>query len=245
MFRDKKTLAVVPARSGSRGIRNKNMREIGGVSLIGRAAKVLSQCPWIDAKIITTDSEEFAAEGRRYGLDAPFTRPDDLSSDEAGIIPTLIHAVEASEAHYNTVFDFLLLAEPTSPLRTPEDVERVAARLCDSDAYSVMTVSALDEKSHPLKILEISENRLRHHNIEGRSTVRRQEIPGTFYWINGICYAITRQCLFEKRNFWTENTVAELIDRPVANIDTPLDLEWARFLLERQHQPQDEVCAGS
>ena len=82
MFRNKRILAVVPARSGSKAVKNKNMRKIGDFSLIAHAGLCLQKLPWIDWKIISTDSSMYGEEGRRFGLEVPFIRPEELSQDQ-------------------------------------------------------------------------------------------------------------------------------------------------------------------
>src|SRR5215210_4771724 len=111
MLNNKTVIAIVPARSGSKGIPNKNMQALKGVSLIGWAGKTLGQVPFIDARIISTDSPEYAREGQRYGLDAPFLRPPHLSNDQAGAVETIQHALLEAEKHYRQRFEVILLAE--------------------------------------------------------------------------------------------------------------------------------------
>jgi len=234
MLRDKSVLAVVPARSGSKGIPNKNMQPLKGVSLIGWAGKTLGSLPFIDARVIFTDSPEYAQEGQRYGLEAPFPRPSHLSTDRVGAIETIQYALTEAERHYGRRFDVILIVEPTSPLRAPEDVERATTKLVESGADSVVTVSPLTEKSHPRKVLVEEDGRL-GFLVEGGNEVKaRQSLTGNYYWRNGACYALTRECLMEKAVIFAENTLPEIITRPLANIDEPIDLEWAEFLLNRQ-----------
>src|SRR3954453_16283663 len=97
MLSEKSILAVVPARCGSKGLPNKNMRLLGGKTLIARAAETVGILPWLDRKIISTDSPEYAAEAEKHGLAAPFLRPAHLSTDTAGAIETLQHALLAIE----------------------------------------------------------------------------------------------------------------------------------------------------
>src|SRR3989304_2034118 len=123
MWQGKNILAVVPARSGSKGIPDKNMRHVKGISLIGHAGLCLQQLKWIDAKIISTDSSSYAKEGERYGLAAPFLRPAELSSDTATAVETIAHAIKEADAHYAKRFDIVLIVEPTSPLRQARDIE--------------------------------------------------------------------------------------------------------------------------
>lgn len=231
MIGGRRVLAVVPARSGSKGIPDKNMQPLGGVSLIGRAGDTLAACPWIDARLLSTDSERYAEEGRRHGLDAPFLRPDALSGDAAGAVETLQHALTAAEDHYGARFDVVLIVEPTSPLRTPEDLEACARLLVEGDADSVVAVSPLESKSHPRKILVQRDGRLGFFAADGGSVTGRQQLEDGYYYRNGICYALTRRCLMERGAILTETTLPYVVHRPVVNIDHPLELRWAELLL--------------
>lgn len=231
MLEGRRVLAVVPARSGSKGIPHKNMQPLGGVSLIGRAGDTLAACPWIDARVLSTDSADYADEGRRHGLDAPFLRPPELSGDAAGAVETLQHALTSSEAHYGTTFDVVLIVEPTSPLRTVDDLEGCARLLVESQADSVVAVSPLESKSHPRKILVMREGRLGFFTADGGAVTGRQQLEEGYYYRNGICYALTRGCLMERGAIFTESTLPYVVDRPVVNIDHPLELRWAELLL--------------
>lgn len=234
MFKGKTVLAIVPARSGSKGVPNKNMRILAGKSLIGWAGECLSKLSWLDGKIISTDAPDYAAEGRKFGLDAPFLRPDVLSSDTAGAVETVTHSLLEAEKYYGKVFDIVLVIEPTSPLRVPEDIAEATKLLIDSGADSIVTVNRLAAKSHPLKILIMKGNKLDFYKRAGDLVVSRQSLEGSFYWRNGVCYAMTRKSLLGKKKIITDNTLPLVIDREIVNIDEPLELEWAEFLLNKR-----------
>lgn len=227
-----RVLAVVPARSGSKGIPDKNMACVGGLSLIARAAKVLSQILWLDRCIISTDSPRYAEEARAHGLDAPFLRPSELSTDTAGAWETFAHALQSSEQVDGCRYDLVVVAEPTSPLREPGDIEATTKTMVASNADAALTVSRLDTKAHPHKVFAITDGRLRYFNERGAAITARQSLEPLFSR-NGLCYCYRRETLLNKRALITENTVAVITERPVANIDEPLDLLWADFLLER------------
>ena len=95
MLNGKRILAVVPARSGSKGIPHKNLQPLQGISLIGWAGRTLQAVSFLDARVISTDSPAYAREGARYGLDAPFLRPRTLSTDRAAAIDVARHALLA------------------------------------------------------------------------------------------------------------------------------------------------------
>jgi len=165
MLDGKKVLAVVPARSGSKGIPDKNIQPLGGMSLIGWAGEVLKKTPWIDAKIISTDSELYAEEAKRHGLESIFIRPNNISDDKATAIDTIIHAVEQAEDYYKIIFDIVLIVEPTSPYRLIEDISGATQLLIDSGSDSVVCVAPIDTKYHPHKVLKISKIHLNKYEF--------------------------------------------------------------------------------
>ena len=236
MFMLKRVLAIVPARSGSKGISDKNMRILAGKSLIGWAGDCIGKLNWIDGKVISTDSPAYAAEGRRYGLDAPFLRPDNLSTDSAGAVETITHALSEAEKFYSNVFDIVLIVEPTSPLRKPEDIEKATHLLIDSGADSVVTVNRLPPKSHPSKILVMRGDKIDFYRKAGAMVTTRQSLDGSYYWRNGVCYALTKRSLLDKKKIIADNTVPLVIEREIVNIDDPIELEWAEFLINREKE---------
>jgi CMP-N-acetylneuraminic acid synthetase len=230
MLDGRSILAIVPARSGSKGIPGKNMRALRGVSLIGWAGRTLAQLPFIDRRIITTDARAYADEGERYGLEAPFLRPPELSTDTAGAVETIQHALTAMETQTGRRFDVVLLVEPTSPLRRPEDVEKTARALIASGADSAVTVSPLPAKFHPLKALTMTGEGLGFYLEAARDIQSRQALE-PLYWRNGVCYGLTRACVLEQGAIFGKRTVAVPIDHEVVNIDEPSELEAAERLL--------------
>jgi len=236
-IRGRTILGVVPARAGSKGIPGKNLRPVGGISLVGRAAALLASLPWADARIVSTDGNEIAQEAVRHGIEAPFMRPDEHSGDMATSVQMWRHAWLASEAHYGSRFDISILLEPTSPLRRAEDVERTVTLLLDSGAAGAMTVSRTPAHYTPHKTLTLSpEGRVGFYLTEGGSYATRQKIPN-YYHRNGICYAVTRQGLVERGEIIGADTQALVIEREIVNIDDPFDLELAEWLLARQDRP--------
>jgi CMP-N-acetylneuraminic acid synthetase len=235
MIESQAVLAIVPARSGSKGITDKNMSVIGGVSLIARAAKVLASVPWIDRKVISTDSPRYAEEARANGLEAPFLRPDRLSTDQAGTLETVVHALETCEQLDGRTYSLIILAEPTSPLREPNDIELTVRTLLKTGADSAVTVSRIDTKCHPAKIFTITDGLLKFYTPVGETVTRRQQLE-PLYSRNGLCYCFRRETLLMKQALITPNTVPVLTERSVVNIDDPLDLLWAQFLVDRDRK---------
>ncbi|HEV7276276.1 MAG TPA: acylneuraminate cytidylyltransferase family protein [Devosiaceae bacterium] len=226
-------LAVVPARGGSKSIPRKNLKQVGGVSLVGRAAQVAKSVPWIDAAVISTDDQEIAAEAVRHGLDAPFLRPPELSGDTANSVDAWRHAWLSSEAHYGRRFELSILLEPTSPLRRLEDVERTVAGMLDAGAHAAATVSRTPAHYTPHKTLTVSaDGRIGFYLEGGARHSLRQGIPA-LYHRNGLCYAVTRRHLVEQGMIIDRDALAIIVDRHVVNIDDPFELELAEWLLDR------------
>jgi CMP-N-acetylneuraminic acid synthetase len=227
-------LAVVPARGGSKSIPRKNLKTVGGVSLVGRAARVAAALPFLDAALISTDDPEIAAEACKHGLEAPFMRPEELSGDTATSVDMWRHAWLAAEAHYGKRFDISVLLEPTSPLRRPEDVERTIRAMLARAAPAAATVSPTPAHYTPHKTLKINEKGEIDFYLEGGARHSlRQGIPAYFHR-NGLCYAVTREHLVDQGCIIDRGAVAVVVDRHVVNIDDMFELELAEWLLGRE-----------
>lgn len=200
--------------------------------MIGWAGRTVAQLAFLDSRIISTDSPAYAAEGERCGLEAPFLRPHELSTDTAGAVETMQHALKAVEGLRGQRFDIVVIVEPTSPLRLPADIEKTVRRLIRAGADSAVSVSPLPAKSHPQKVLRVADGKLTFYLEAGRAVANRQSLE-QLYWRNGVCYALTRACLVEQGAILGRNCVAEITDHPVVNIDEPWELDWAEFLLDR------------
>jgi CMP-N,N'-diacetyllegionaminic acid synthase len=235
-FRGHRVFALVPARGGSKGIPAKNLRRIDGETLVARAAAVARAVPAIDRAVLSTDDPEIAAEGRRAGLDVPFTRPAELASDSAKSVDMWRHAWLALEAEEGQRYELSVLLEPTSPLRRAADVEATLARLLDTGAKAATTVSRTPGHFTPHKTLTIDDaGRIGFFLSEGARFARRQDIPA-YYHRNGACYAVRRSTIVDERTLVESDCVAVVIDRAMVNIDEPVDLEIAEFLLARERR---------
>lgn len=227
-------LAVVPARGGSKSIPRKNLAKVCGISLVAHAGRVLSELDWIDAKILSTDNDEIATEGAKYGLETPFKRPDALASDTATSLDMWQHAWKTAEEVYNRRFDISLLIEPTSPLRLSKDIERTAHCVSFGKHSAAVTVSRTPAHYTPQKTLVLnSEGNITYFmGVEGRKFHNRQAIP-VYYHRNGVCYAVSRKFLMEE-GLIMDGAHPVVVDRPLVNIDEQIELDLASWLMERQ-----------
>jgi len=233
-----KILCVVPARGGSKSIPKKNLQELHGVSLVGRVGNLVKRLDYVDRAIISTDSAEIAEEAIRYGLNCPFMRPNELANDLATSLDMWIHAWIESEKKYDEKYDISLLLEPTSPLRTTEDVYRSVMEVVNGNCAAV-TVSKTPAHFTPEKTLKINTfGKVEYYlGVDGKNHHNRQTIPD-YYHRNGICYAVSRKQLIEDRRI-LENSVPVIIKREVVNIDEPHELELAGYILDKYRELYD------
>jgi CMP-N,N'-diacetyllegionaminic acid synthase len=237
MISGKRVLAVVPARGGSKGIPLKNLRELRGVSLVARAGMTAGRVAYIDRAVVSTDHEAIAAAAESSGLAAPFRRPPELSGDRIADWDVLHHALGVMEAQDGAVYDIVVMLQPTSPGRRPAHIEETLQLLVRGGFDAVWTVSETDSKEHPLKQLTVgADASLSYYDERAAGVIARQQLNPVFHR-NGIAYAITRECILDQGTIKGLRTGAVVVDGPLPNIDTEVDLEWAEFLLDRNGDP--------
>jgi len=230
VVKNQRILAVVPARGGSKGIKLKNIFPLCGKPLICYTAEVIHQLKYIDKAIVSTDNEKIAMIAESCGLEVPFYRPQSLSGDFVGDWEVLHHALSETEKMDKLIYDIVLMLQPTSPLRKPEYVTETIHSLIDNDYDAVWTVSPTDSKAHPVKQLIINNELLDYYDPEGAKIVARQQLTKVYHR-NGVAYAVKRRCIIEKKSIKGDKTGAVVINRPVSNIDTEMDILFTEYLL--------------
>jgi CMP-N-acetylneuraminic acid synthetase len=232
-----KILAVIPARGGSKGVVRKNIQPICGKPLIAYTIETaLAARHLLYRTIVSTDDFEIAAVAREHGADVPFSRPAELAGDKVPTLPVLQHAVSFIEAQDDIKLDWVLLLQPTAPLRALEDIEaslRVALRdNCDS-VISVVQVFA----EHPILMKRIENNQLLPFCIEEKEGTRRQDYRPAAYRRNGAIYLTRRDVLMEKDSIWGR------IIRPYVmppersiNVDSELELKLVELMVREQNR---------
>ena len=229
-------LAIVPARSGSKGVPGKNIRALAGRSLLEHTAKAAQGSGVIDRMVLTTDSEEIASVGRRAGLEVPFMRPSSLALDETPMLPVVRHAVgEISRGGWTP--EFIVLLQPTSPLRTPDHIRNAVAMLRSSGADSVVTVVELPKHLSPDYVMRIDEGVLKPFLPEGAVVARRQDARPA-YSRDGTVYAFRRDTLDRFGTIYGKDCRPLIVDSEDSlSIDSQADWDTAeRILSERANQ---------
>lgn len=224
------TLAVIPARGGSKGIPRKNLEQVGGISLVGRAVCFAEQSELFDMIHVSTDSVEIADEAARFGHQPQFLRSDDASRDRSSSTDVLLD-VQTEFATRNVKANRLVLLEPTSPMRRKLFVQQ-AIDLTKNEFDASFTVSSIDVKYHPDKQFNVSQHSQATFFTErGPKIVARQELSTT-YIRNGFCYVVCGNALRTSRSIFGTKLGAIVCDIPYVNIDTREDLERCRQILK-------------
>jgi CMP-N,N'-diacetyllegionaminic acid synthase len=234
VYLGKSILVVVPARGGSKSIPLKNLKSFCGIPLVARVGGIIANLLEIDRAVVSTDHNGISETAVAAGIAAPFRRPDSLAGDRVGDLEVLAHALQATEQLDDRAYDIVVMLQPTSPFRKPEQVSACIRMLVEGSWDAVWTVSPTDSKSHPLKQLNVGEDgALDLHDASGAQIIARQQLEPVYHR-NGIAYAFTRECLLEQKTIRGLRTGALVIEEPCVNIDTEWDLELAEFMLSRR-----------
>lgn len=224
MIGDSRVLAVITARSGSKGIPGKNLIPFRGRPLIGWTIEAARASAGIDRLILSSDDAGIIAEASAMGCEAPFVREAALSDDTARSIDVVLDALDRIPG-----FDVVVLLQPTSPLRTAADIDAVLAELKDADSC----VSVSEAETHPwLTYRTDASGRMSPYaEPPAGASLRRQDLPGALT-VNGAVYAARVDWLRRNRTFVKpgETRAWVMPTERSADIDTPDDLVAAERL---------------
>lgn len=231
MLENPKVLAIVPARGGSKGIRLKNLRVVGGQSLLARTLGLASSLPEISQVCVSTDHPDIKAAALEFDGVTVVDRPEELSGDRVADSPVLKHALEATEALLDMRFDIVLMLQVTSPLRDARDIRECLEALANDDGDAAWTVSPTELHFHPLKQLVVDDaGNMDLYDSRGLEIVARQQLTPVFHR-NGSCYALRRDFLMSSDTLFSPGRSKAIISQGVrVNIDTEEDLTLAEEL---------------
>jgi CMP-N-acetylneuraminic acid synthetase len=151
-------LGIIGARSGSKGVKDKNIRQLLGKPLLGRIIETSKKSKYINRVIVSTDSNHYAGIAREYGAEVPFLRPEELSLDCSPEYDYVLHAVRWLKSNENYEPDIVVRLMPTVPLQTTEDIDLCIEELMkDSSAHSAVVIS--EACQHPLKALKLVDDK--------------------------------------------------------------------------------------
>lgn len=228
MISKKRVLALIPARSGSKGLSNKNIRIFCKKPLIAWTITAAKASKYIDKVIVSTDSPKIAKIARGYGAETPFLRPKQIATDKATAIQVVKHAKEWLDLQ-TLGFDIIVYLQPTSPLRTAIDIDGALKYYIKKNALSVISVSKSDKLKHLINILP--KNRNMNNFIDLKYSAKNRQEFKEFYQINGAIYIADIAFITKNRSWYGNNTYAFIMAKNHSiDIDDILDFEIAQTI---------------
>lgn len=221
-------LTLIPARSGSKGVPNKNIRDFLGKPLIAHSIEIASKSRLAGRILVSTDDQKIACMAKEMGAEAPFLRPTEIATDQSPVIDTALHALNWLESNDGWRPEWLLLLQPTSPLRTSEDIHHAFALVQSSNADAVVAVT--EPKIHPLWVKSVDvQGFLCPYVAETVAPLRRQDLPPALA-LSGLLYLVRVSVLRNEGVFCPKRTLPLMIPASRAiDIDSELDFLLAEY----------------
>lgn len=228
------TLAVIPARGGSKRIPRKNLCTVAGQPLIAHTIQQAQSAQEVDRAIVSTDDVEIANTAEEYGGDVPFIRPTELATNSAPMAGTISHALDWASQE-GVQYDRICALQVTSPLRTPRDIDEALRSLTESSSDSCVSISTYVTPPH-WAVVPDEDERLHEFFDFGllwtEHPSRSQNIP-VLYHPNGAIFAATTEAWKAHESFYTPKTIGyQMPPQRSFDIDEPWELELVRSILD-------------
>jgi CMP-N,N'-diacetyllegionaminic acid synthase len=231
---NKKVLAIIPARAGSKGVPDKNIKDINEKPLIAWTLIEAQKSKIIDKIIVSTDSSHYASLCKNFGVDVPFIRPSNISNDKTSSEEVVIHAIKWLETKNNYTSDYILLLQPTSPLRTLSDIDLAINIAYEKNADSVVSVEKVIK--HPHYMRRINKDGLLENYTNRRLTnIRRQDLDEVFV-LNGAIFLVKTEVILN--GSWYGNECYPIImpqERSI-EIDSQFDFYLSDLIMKDKNE---------
>jgi CMP-N,N'-diacetyllegionaminic acid synthase len=239
MSEGERNLCTICARGGSKGVRNKNVRDLAGKPLIAWTIGQARESGLFEHIVISTDSDEIAEAARSHGAEVFFKRPPELATDTAAKLPVIRHAFLESERHFGRRFDYLVDLDATSPLRDARDIREAFALVAEKGHGNAIT--AMPARRSPyFNMVEVEESgRVRLAKALDKPVVRRQDAPKC-YDMNASIYVWTREAILGRPTLFSDDTGLYVMpEERSIDIDSELDWKVVEMLMK------ERVSAGA
>lgn len=227
---EKKFLGFIPARGGSKGIHRKCLKPLLGKPLIAYTIEESLKSKYLNRVIVSTDDEEIASVSRQFGADVPFMRPESLATDSIPTLPVIQHGLKVLfQQGYRP--DFVILLQPTSPLRQARHIDEAIEKILQTGADTV--VSLCQVGYHPFWMKKIvGKDSVLPFMETGQEYLRRQDLPPV-YQLNGAVMVSRSEIILDDKKAEEQDIRAIFMDDIYSiDIDTPLDFFVAERLME-------------
>ena len=238
---DKKPLiiGVIPARGGSKSVPRKNLAPLNGKPMMAHTIEAAQNSKLLTHYVVSSEDAEIIKVAKQYGAPAPFVRPAEFATDEAPSLPVVQHAVRYYESTEGIKFDYVVLLQATSPLRTGADIDAALEKLIATGADSVISVVRVAHH-HPARMRFIENDLLVQLPMgEQKEMTRRQDLPPV-YIRNGAIFATKRDMVME------QNSMLGKVSRPYvmpesrsANVDTKFDFLVVEVMMQHPEKVED------
>lgn len=224
-----RNIAIIPARSGSKGLADKNIKELAGRPLIAYTIEAALKSEMFETVMVSTDSARYAEIAREYGAEVPFLRSKEASSDTASswdvVKEVLNKYIEAGKA-----FDTLMLLQPTSPLRTAQNIREAYEEMEAKEANAVVSLCEMEHS--PQQCNALPENLSLEGFVRRSSKGKRRQDMETFYRFNGAIYLVKTDAFRRNADICSDRCFAYLMSRRESvDIDDEFDFVVAESLL--------------
>jgi len=203
MYKNKSFLAIIPARGGSKSLPKKNIKNLCGKPLIAWSIESGLKSKYVDKVMVTTDDMEIANISKKYGASVPFLRPKELATDTATTFDAIKHTIEFYKSELQLEFDYIVLLEPTSPLREEDDINNMIKRIVENEEKFDSIVSVGEVHEHPSIMKKIvNHDYLEDYCVELEMKSRRQDNDSA-YFPYGVAYIVKTETLLGEQTFYT------------------------------------------
>jgi CMP-N,N'-diacetyllegionaminic acid synthase len=232
MINDKKVLAVIPARGGSKRLPRKNILDLGGKPLISWTIESAQKSKFIDRVIVSTEDFEIAKVAKKFKCEVPFYRPSELSKDSTTTLDVVVDLIQelGKQGEY---YDYVILLQPTSPFRTEYHIDMACEQLMKSNKADAI-VSVTPAEHHPLWCNTLPENKSMSSFLsKDIDNIRSQDLPD-YYRLNGAIYICSIDLLCAENTFFPKNVCYAFImpQKDSIDIDTKEDFDFARLAID-------------
>jgi len=230
MLNNKKFVALIPARGGSKGIKFKNLKNLCGKPLVSHTIEFAKNLKFIDKVVLSSDNKKILKIGEKKKITS-LKRAQNLSGDRVSDFKLIFNILKSFKSQKEN-FDYLLYLQPTSPFRKLNDIRKACKVIIDKRYDTIWSINKVSDKYHPLKLFEKKNKFITLYDIKGQNIIARQQLDN-IYQRNGIFYIFDVKKLFKNKSIYPKKGVFPyLINYKFINIDTLNDLKFSQKLFQ-------------
>tara|TARA_B100000902_G_scaffold8533_1_gene10693 strand:+ start:9108 stop:9827 length:720 start_codon:yes stop_codon:yes gene_type:complete len=236
MYKKKKIIAVIPARSGSKRLVNKNIKKLNGKPLVEWTIKAALSSKLIDKIFVSTDSQRIRDISTGCGLEVSFLRPSKFSKDKSPTWEAVIHALDKFK-EMGEKFDYIALLEPTSPLRAKNDIDKAIKKIINNSKAETLVSLGKIYLEHPKISKKINSKKFVDPYIAVKKKIHQSQELDIAYFPYGVIYLSNVRSFYKNKTFYTSKTIPYLIERwQNYEIDDQLDFNVVENIMKKMEK---------